>query len=128
MGCELHVVYVVRMTFDLPYLRSATKECSEALLDWRRLRGLKLLDDRVRRIEDLGGSVAASHYRDGNPEKEIIALGEELGAGLIVTGGRRRPWFERIFGAGFSERLFWRADRPVLVVGGRGLHNSTVPR
>ncbi|MDQ5812576.1 MAG: universal stress protein, partial [Actinomycetota bacterium] len=127
-GSELHVVHVLRTTPELPYPRSLAKERSEALVEWRKLSGLKLLDDRVRRIEDLGGSVAASHYKEGDPEKEVIRLGEELDAGLIVMGGQRRPWFERIFGAGFSENVLRRAKRPVLVVGGRGLRGSTVPR
>lgn len=104
------------------------KERSEALVEWRKLGGLKLLDDRVRRIEDLGGRVAASHYKEGDPEKEVIRLVEELDAGLIVIRGQRRPWFERIFGAGFSENVYWRAKRPVLVVGRRGLRGSTVLR
>jgi nucleotide-binding universal stress UspA family protein len=104
------------------------KERSEALLEWRKLAGLKLLDDRVRRIEDLGGSVAGSHYKEGDPEREVIRLGEELDAGLIIMGGQRRSGFERLFGAGFSENVSRRANRPVLVVGGRGLRGSTVPR
>ena len=48
-GSELHVVHVLRTTPELPYPRSSAKERSEALLEWRKLDGLKLLDDRVRR-------------------------------------------------------------------------------
>jgi nucleotide-binding universal stress UspA family protein len=126
---ELHVVHVVSTVPELPYPRAAAKERSEALLEWKRLGGLKLLDDRVRWMEEvLGGSVTASHYREGRPEKEVVRLGKELDAGLIVTGGRRRPRFERIFGAGFSENLSRRADRPVLVVSEPGLRRSSVPR
>jgi nucleotide-binding universal stress UspA family protein len=127
-GSELHVVHVVSTTPELPYPRSSMRERSEALLEWRKLRGLELLDDRVRRIEGLGGSVAASHYKEGDPQREVLRLGEELDAGLIIMGGQRRPWFERIFGAGFSEKVSRRANRPVLVVGGRGLRGSTVAR
>lgn len=115
-GSELHVVHVVSLVFDLPYPRGSLRERNEAMLDRRKVRGLRLLQERVRRIEDLGG-VAASHYREGNPEKEVLKIARELDAGLIITGGRRRPWFERMFGAGFSEHVFKRADRPVLVVG-----------
>ena len=78
--------------------------------------------------KDLGGSVAASHYKEGDPQREVIRLGEELDAGLIIMGGHRRSWLERIFGAGFSEKVCRRANRPVLVVGGRGLRGSSVPR
>ncbi|MDQ3637143.1 MAG: universal stress protein, partial [Actinomycetota bacterium] len=97
-------------------------------LEQKRLGGLRLLEHQVRRVEELGGSVAVSHYREGNPEREVIKLGREIGAGLIVTGGRRRPWFVRIFGAGFSTKIFRKADRPVLVVGKQGLKDSAVPR
>ena len=59
-GSELHVVHVARTTPELPYPRSLAKERSESLVEWRKLGGLKLLDDRVRRIENLG---AASRRR-----------------------------------------------------------------
>ena len=116
-GSELHVVHVVSVVPELPAPGAVAKERSEALLERRRLRGLGLLDARVRRIEgELGGAVAGSYYREGVPEKAVTALGEVLEAGLIVTGGTRRPWFERIFaGLGFSERISRRAGRPVLV-------------
>ena len=118
-GSELHIVYVVSTAPELPYPKASAKERSEALLEWKRLRGLGLLDARVKHIEgELGGTVAASHYREGKPERETISLGGELGAGLIVTGGTRRPWYERMFaGSGFSERVSRRAGRPVLVAG-----------
>jgi nucleotide-binding universal stress UspA family protein len=125
---ELHVVHVVSTVPELPYPRSSARERSEALLEWKRLGGLKLLDDRVRWMEELGGSIAASHYREGRPEKEVVRLGKELDVGLIVSGGRRRAWFERIFGAGFSENLSRRAHRPVLVVSEPGSLSSSVPR
>jgi nucleotide-binding universal stress UspA family protein len=127
-GSELHVVHVVLIVFDLPYPRGSLRERNEAVLDRRKIRGLRLLEERVRRIEDLGGAVAASHYREGNPKKEVLRLASELDAGLIITGGQRRPWFERIFGDGFSEHVFKRAERPVLVVSDRERESSALPR
>jgi nucleotide-binding universal stress UspA family protein len=127
-GSELHLVHVVSTVPELPYPRAAAKERSEALLEQRRFGGLRLLDYQARRIEELGGSVAATHYREGRPEKEVVRLGRELDVGLILTGGRRRRWLERLFGRGFSETVSRRADRPVLVVGERGLRGSTLPR
>lgn len=127
-GSELHVAYVVSKVPEIPYPTSSARKQSEELLQRRRLGGLKLLDERVEQMEGLGGSVAASHYREGNPEKMIVRLGEEIEAGLIMTGGQRRSWFERIFGAGFSEIVSRRTDRPVLVVSWQGLRGSTVPR
>lgn len=127
-GSELHVVHVVSTLPELPYPRATAGERREAFLEQRRLGGFRLLEHQVGRVEDLGGSVESSHYREGNPRKEVIKLGRELGAGLIVTGGKRRPWFERIFGSGFSSTLLRKADRPVLVVGKRGLQGSVVPK
>ena len=127
-GSELHIVHVVSTVPELPYPTVGTRNKSEAFLEQRRLGGLRLLEYQTKRVEDLGGSVAAAHYREGTPEKEILKLGGELDAGLIVTGGRRRPWFERIFGAGFSTKVLRRANRPVLVVGQRESRNSAVAK
>ena len=98
------------------------------MLELRKLAGLRLLDARVERMKEFGDGLITSHYREGNPEKQVIRLAEELDAGLIVTGGQRRPWFERIFGTGFSEAISRRASRPLLVVDERGLRGSAVPR
>ena len=85
----------------------------------RRLKGLEVLDDRVRRIgEDLGGTVAASYYREGKPEKEIAVLDEEIDAGLIMLGGQRQAPLERIFGANLAEKV------PCTAVASKVLHWS----
>jgi nucleotide-binding universal stress UspA family protein len=124
---ELHVVHVVSTVPELPYPRYREKEKSEALLEWKKLRGLEFLDGLVRRIEeDLAGNVAGSHYRDGTPHKEVVRLGQEIDAGLIVVGGRRLRWLERVFLAGYSEKVSRRAKCPVLVVGERGSRGSPV--
>ncbi len=127
-GSELQIVYVVSTVSGPPKSSSTVGVRGGAHMEQRRLIGFRLLENQTRRIEELGGSVAASHYREGRPEKEVVRLASELDVGLIVTGGRRRPWFERIFGAGFSTTVIRKAHRPVLVVGSQGLQSSTVPR
>lgn len=126
-GSELQVVFVVSTAPELPYPRFIAKERNEAFLEQKRLGGLRLLEHQVGRVEEIGGSVAVSHYREGNPGREVVKLGREIDAGLIVTGGWQRPWFVRIFGADFSTTILRKADRPVLVIGKRGLRNSAVP-
>lgn len=126
---ELHVVHVVSTVPELPYPHYWEKGKSEALLERKKLKGLEFLDKIVWRIEEkLGGNVAGSHYREGSPQKEVVRLGEEIDAGLIMVGGRRRTWLERIFGANFSESVLRRAKCPVLVVGERSSHGSTAAR
>ncbi len=128
-GSELHVVHVVPREPELPYLHLAAKEKVKTFFEWRRLKGLEVLDVQVRRIsEDLGGSVAASYYREGNPEKELVLLAKEIDAGLIMIGGRRQPRFERVFGANLAEKVLRRADRPVLIVDDRGSLGAAIPR
>lgn len=119
-GSELHIVHVVSTIPTMPYPGVAAQKKSDAYLEQRRLGGLRLLEYQAGRARDLGWGVAATHYREGIPEKEVLKLGKDLDAGIIVTGGQKRPWFARIFGAGFSTKVLRRADRPVLVVGQRG--------
>ena len=123
------MVHVVSTVPEAPYPRYWQKEKSEALLEWKKLKGLGFLDDLVRRIkEELGGRVAGSHYREGTPDKEVVRLGEEIDAGLILVGGRRPKWLERVFLAGFSDKVLRRAKCAVLVVGERGSRESPVAR
>ena len=115
-GSELHVVHVVSTAQEMPYPHPLAKERSEALLEARKLRGLTLLDKRVMWIEGLGGKVAGSYYREGKAEDEVIRLGEELEAGLVIVGGRKLGWLERAFADNLPGRLLRRANRPVMVV------------
>ena len=41
-------------------------------------------------IEEASGGVAASHYREEGPEDEIVELGEEFYARLIVVSDTKR--------------------------------------
>ncbi len=137
-GSELHLVHVVPIEPEPPSAyswanHSWAKDRSgaqlESKLESKRLRALELLDGQARRVEEeLGRSVTATHYREGRPEKEVVRLGDEIDAGLIVARSRRHPWFERIFGMVFPAGVFWRTDRPVLILGERGRRGSTVPR
>ena len=125
-GSELEMAYVVSTVTGPPHPSAGVSKTAH--LERKRLLGFRLLEDQTRRVEDLGGNVAASHYREGKPEKEIVELAREIDAGLIITGGNRRPWFARVFGAGFSTTVLRKADRPVLVVGKRETQGSTVPK
>ena len=127
-GSELQVVFVVSDAPELPYPVFIARERYEAFMEQKRLSGLRLLERQVRRVEELGGSVAVSHYKEGKPEKEVVELGREIDAGLILTGGRRRTWFGRIFGRGLASKVRRRADRPVLVVDKRETQGSAVPK
>ena len=126
---EVHVAHVVPRTPALPYLHLAAKEKIGYPYDRRRLKGLELLDDRVRRLEkELGRSVAASYYREGKPEKELVVLGKEIDAGLIMMGGQRQKRLERMLGDSPAEKVLRRAECPVLIVDDRDPGHLAVPR
>ena len=115
-GSELHLVHVVSTLQEPPYPRRFAKERTEALLEAKKLRALTLLDERVARIEEIGGKVAGSHYREGKPAEEVVRLSEELDVGLVISGDRKLGRFGRALARSFSERVLSGANRPVLVV------------
>lgn len=117
-GSELHVVHAISNVLRPPYPRFYAKERRQIVLERQRLAALTLLDEKVRQIEELGGTVAGSYYREGNPTEEILQLAEELGVGLIITGGRRLGLRGRFLVGSFVMDLFRNATCPVMIVRG----------
>jgi nucleotide-binding universal stress UspA family protein len=68
------------------------------------------------RVKAAGGSVAGAHLRMGQVDLEIVALAEELGAGLIVMGSRGLGGVRRALIGSVSESVVRHAHCPVLVV------------
>jgi len=112
-GSELHVVHVTLIPITLPY---------PEVLDWREdldfaeREDRELLDERVKKVEDAGGTVAGVHLREEQPAEEIVALAEELGAYLIVVGSRHRGQIRRALAGSVSDWVVRHAHCPVLVV------------
>jgi nucleotide-binding universal stress UspA family protein len=119
-GSELHVVHVVPVTE--PYHLFDKDAEGPSLYEEDRQRAQELLDEQVRRIEENGGKVTNVYLRTGEPDAEVVSLGEEIGANLLVAGSRglgrlRRPV------RSVSSSIAAHAHCPVLVVReeGRGL-------
>jgi nucleotide-binding universal stress UspA family protein len=51
-------------------------------------RAREVLEAEVEKIRSAGGTVAQGHLVEGRVVPEIVALAEEIGAGLIVMGSR----------------------------------------
>src|SRR3712207_6307456 len=85
---ELHVVHTYRTVpsvhFDALVRQEMEREAQ------------KILDEQVKQIEGLGGSVAQAHLREGGAAEEIVASAEEMGAGLIAAGSRGRGRIRRL--------------------------------
>jgi nucleotide-binding universal stress UspA family protein len=80
----------------------------------------ELLDGQVRKIEEEGANVAKTYLRTGEPDAEVVALGEDIGADMIVVGSRGMGRLRRPIGS-VSSSIVAHAHCPVLVVrGGAG--------
>lgn len=111
IGSELHVVYVE----EVPVVAGAYAQ-GVPLTASEENRGL--LQEQVKQIEEAGGSVAEAHLRQERPAQEIIELGEEIGAGLIVMGSKGLSGLERLVLGSVAEAVVRYASCPVLVVRG----------
>jgi nucleotide-binding universal stress UspA family protein len=117
---ELHIVYVRPRSVPLhpghfvgPEVEEHWLQREQELLERE---AQLLLDTQVEEIETAGSSVAQTHLRVGKPDKEIVALGEELGAGLIVVGSRGRGGIRRALTGSVCDSVVRHAHCPVLVV------------
>ena len=100
-GSQLHVVHIIDLV-------------SSVVLDEADAR--ELLDALVKRLEDAGSVSAQAHLSEGVPAAEIVALGEDIDAGLIVVGSRGLGGVRRALMGSVSEAVTRHAHCPVLVV------------
>ncbi len=117
-GSELHVVHAISTAPQRPYPRHYERAKSEDILQRKRVAALVLLDEKVKQAEEMGGIVADSHYREGDLVKEVLKVAEELGIGLIITGGQRLDRLRLFWSSSFPMELFRHAKCPVLIVRG----------
>src|SRR5215204_5693 len=106
-GAELHVVHVWHDVrgFAHDFVRRELRR-----------QGQEILDEHVEKIRAAGGDVAKAHLRKGRTSNEVIALSEEIGAGLLVVGSRGLGTVQRILMGSQSEEIVHHAQVPVLVL------------
>jgi nucleotide-binding universal stress UspA family protein len=122
-GSELHVVHA---RFMLPWTDySATEISTSSTVDVEEIgkRVRRWLEEQVEWNEAEGGKVAQAHLRLGRPAEEIstiaegiVAVAEEIGAGLIVIGSRGLGGIRRALMGSVSDSVVRHAHCPVLVV------------
>ena len=112
-GSELHVAHVKLIPITPPYPEMLDRREGH---DYAERKDRELLDERVKKVEDAGGTVAGVPLREKQPAEEIVALAEELGACLIVVGSRHRGQRRRALAGSVSDRVVRHAHCPVLVV------------
>ena len=116
-GSELHVVHVGEtlgpgysgyMGYEEGVLPSAQEDLQR--------QAQEVLEAQVERIAVAEGLRVQSHLRLERPDKEIVALGEEIGAELIVIGSRGLGGVRRALMGSVSDSMVRYAHCPVLVV------------
>jgi nucleotide-binding universal stress UspA family protein len=115
-GSELHVVLVGPSTVTsvgLPGSPGVGLVGSQDEVDREAKRSLEA---QVEKAKAGGGMVAQSYFRVGRPAPEIVALAEEIGAGLIVMASRGLGGIRRALMGRVSSSVVRHAHCPVLVV------------
>jgi nucleotide-binding universal stress UspA family protein len=113
---ELHVVFVelpaAYVGMGPPEIADIPPPRQEELDEDAR----RLLDAKAKQIEAEGSTVAQAHLRVGRLDEQIVALAEEIGAGLIVMGSRGLGGLSRLLMGSVSDCVVRHAHCPVLVV------------
>ena len=113
---ELHVVTVggveYRHGYDIPESGDLLQETYKTI---ERV-AQEILAEQVEKIEEARGTVTEAHLRMGRAAEEIVNLGEEIGAGLIIIGSRGRGGIRRALMGSVSDSVIRHAHCPVLVV------------
>jgi nucleotide-binding universal stress UspA family protein len=108
-GAELAIVNVLRPP------EFAEDVETEALIESARARSQTELA-QLATLAAAGGAHVMTHIRVGHPAEQIIAVAEEWGADLIVTGHRGQGLFERWLLGSVSRVVIAYARCAVLVV------------
>jgi len=74
------------------------------------------LNRELEQVKGEGVTVADSHLVRGRPDREIVHLSEEIGAGLIVMGSRGLGGVRRALMGSVSDSVVRHAHCPVLIV------------
>jgi nucleotide-binding universal stress UspA family protein len=111
---ELHVL-TVGPGYPLYELPEHPAEFQDVLRDNRR-RAKEVLEQQAKRIEESGVSVKETYLLEGRADEEIVALAEEIGAGLIVMGSRGHGRLRRTLLGSVSDAVVRHAHCPVTIV------------
>ncbi len=115
---ELHLLYVGEA--PNPYLlyvgEAPNPYVEEVELAGDDRQARTVLDAEAEKVRAVGATVAQAHLSMGKAGHQIVALAEEIGAGLIVMGSKGRGGMRRALMGSVSESVVRHAHCPVLVV------------
>jgi nucleotide-binding universal stress UspA family protein len=115
-GSEVHVVYVLPTPAQLIGHHLYSDEVRESLIGGAERDAEAFLKEQAEKVSSDGGKVADTHFRSGDPDKEILRAAEALGVGLIVMGSRGLGAVSRMLIGSVSDSVVRHAHCPVFVV------------
>ena len=115
-GSEVHVIYVLPTPAQLIGHHLYSDEIRESLIGGAERDAETFLKEQAEKVSSDGGKVADTHFRSGDPDKEILRAAEALGVGLIVMGSRGLGAVSRALLGSVSDSVVRHAHCPVFVV------------
>jgi nucleotide-binding universal stress UspA family protein len=115
-GSEVHLVYVLPAPAQLIGHHLLSGEARESALAGAERDAETFLKEQAEQIRSNGGKVAETHFRSGDPDKEILRTAESIGVGLIVIGSRGLGALSRALMGSVSDSVVRHAHCPVLIV------------
>ena len=116
---ELHLAYVfptaVQRPFPNPILARPADEMEHELEEAMQ-QAQEFLDKQVDKVKQEGVSVAEAHLVRGRPDREVVHLSEDMGAGLIIMGSRGLGGVRRALMGSVSDSVVRHAHCPVMIV------------
>src|SRR5215203_6810764 len=114
---ELHMITVARLEYrsgyEIPESGDFLKRTYKAI----ERKAQELLDEQVKKLEQTGGPIPQEvHLLRGYPDREIVHLADEIGAGLIVMGNRGKGGVRKALMGSVSNSVVRYAHCPVLIV------------
>lgn len=99
------------LPYDVPH-----EEDLPPILHLARKNARTFVEEQAQELEEGGAKVSGVHPVLGRPDAQIVALAEELGAGLVVVGSRGLGGIRRALLGSVSDSAVRHAHCPVIVV------------
>jgi nucleotide-binding universal stress UspA family protein len=115
-GSEVHITYALPSPRELRGHHIYSREVMRSVLEQAEGEARSFLEEQAKLVGESGGKVAETHLETGEPDKEIVRLSEEIGAGTIVIGSRGLGGLKRSLMGSVSESVVRHAHCPVLIV------------
>jgi nucleotide-binding universal stress UspA family protein len=127
LGAELHVVSVEPMPDprSWPEARMMSPELRADIRKRAEDAAREMLESQAEKIREMDVEVSGVHAVAGRPDAEIVRVAEEVGAGLVVVGGRGLGPVRRAVMGSVSLSVVHHSHCSVLVV--RGEEDGLLP-